>query len=376
MTSATNRRPPKAPRQSAAEGEVRDLRPILDRVRPLTTTNEDTLIDLARLVRTVLAWGIPGDFVECGCYAGGAGFLMAHLLREAGVRDRKVWLFDSFEGLPPPQAIDGAAALEYAANAGSPENYDNCRASFEGVRQTAAELGLAPYVECVKGWFDQTLPAHRGRVGPIGVLRVDGNWYSSVRCCLETLYDQVVDDGFVLFHTYYTYDGCAKAVHEFLGGRCLPYRIEAVVGTRPGEAVEDYQSALLHKGELTWKWMRHVYLAAREIEALVPPGETFILADEAALGMVFGGGRRALPFPEEEGEYAGPPEDDATATRELERLRQVGAHFLALVWPAFWWLEYYAGFHRHLRERFRCVLDNDRLVLFDLRQTPAETGRL
>jgi O-methyltransferase len=353
--------------ESWAEREARGLAPILHKIEPLTTTPPDALIDLARLVRAVLRFNVPGDFVECGSYAGGAGFLMAHLLREAGIRDRKVWLFDSFEGLPPPQEIDGAAAQDYAAHSNDPENYDNCRASFEEVRRTAKKLGLTGYTECIKGWFEETLPAHRKRIGPIAILRLDGNWYTSIRCCLDNLYDQVVDDGFVICHTYYTYDGCAAAVHEFLGQRRLPYRIESVVGVRPGAYTEDYQSALFCKGQTSWKWLRQVYVTTQEIESVVPPGETLILVDQEELGIMLGGGRRALPFLERDGEYDGPPEEDATALKELNRLRRSGARFLAFAWPAFWWFEHYADFDRHLRARFPCILKNERLVVFDMR---------
>jgi O-methyltransferase len=362
--------PTQLPLEPAAEREVRELGPILDLVGPLTTTPRDALIDLARLVRAVLRFNVPGAIVECGSWCGGAGFLMAELLRQAGARDRKVWLFDSFEGLPPPQEVDGPSALEYAADTDSPDYRDNLRASFEEVRRTAAELGLAPYTECVKGWFEETLPAWRERIGPIALLRVDGNWYASVRCCLEALGDQVVDEGFIIFHTYYTYDGCAKAAHEFLAGRGLPYRIEAIEGKRSGETTEDYQSALVHKGETTWKWLRHVYLATQDLEAVVPPGATLILAGGNSLGAVFDGGRRARPFPESEGEYGGPPEDDATAVQELRRQCRAGAGFLAFAWPDFWWLDYYAEFHRHLRAAFPCTLENERVLVFDLRKDP------
>jgi hypothetical protein len=353
-------------REPAAEQEVCNLGPLLERVGPLTTTPRDALIDLARLVRAVLRFNIPGAFVECGSWRGGAGFLMAELLRQAGVRDRKVWLFDSFEGLPPPQEVDGPSALEYAADHDSPEYRDNLRASFDGVRRTASELGLAGYTECVKGWFEETLPAYRERIGPITVLRIDGNWYASVRSCLETLGDQVVDEGFIIFHTYYTYDGCAKAAHEFLAERHLPYRIEAVEGKRTGESLSDYQSALCHKGSTTWNWMRQVYLAIQDLESVVPPGEAFHLAGGNSLGAVFGGGRKALPFPEAAGEYAGPPDGDTDAVAYLRRLRQGGARLLAFAWPEFWWLDYYAGFHRRLRGSFPCVLENERVAVFDV----------
>lgn len=357
---------PKRP-ASTIEREVHELGPLLDRLDALTTTPRDALVDLVRLVRAVVAFNIPGALVECGCWRGGAGLLMAHALREAGVRDRKVWLFDSFEGLPPPQDLDGAAALEYAADAENPDNFQNCRAAFEELQQTIRDFGLADYTECVKGWFDQTLPAHRHQIGPIAILRIDGNWYSSVRCCFDTLFDQVVDGGFVIGHTYYTYDGCARAVHEFLGERGLPYRIEGVVGVRPGESLADYQSALFQKGEATWQWLRQVYLLYREIEALIPAGTTFLLADEAHLEQVVPPQRRARPFLERDGEYHGSPEDDDEAIAELERMRREGAGFLVIAWPAFWWLDCYAGFQQHLRSRYPCLLENERLVVFDLK---------
>jgi hypothetical protein len=77
--------------------------------------------------------------------------------------------------------------------------------------------------------------------------------------------------------------------------------------------------------------------------------------------------RRAIPFLEQDGQYWGRPEDDETAIRELERLRLAGPAFLAVGWPAFWWLDFYTAWHRHLRSNFRCVLENERLVVFDLR---------
>jgi O-methyltransferase len=341
------------------------LTSLLEKIRPFTMVPDAPLVDLACLVCAVLAEGIPGDIVECGAWRGGASFLMADILRQAGVRDRKVWMFDSFEGLPAPQEIDGTAALEYAKNTDSPEYYDNCRASFELVQQEAERLRLTPYVRCIKGWFEETLPAHRADIGPIAILRIDGNWYSSVRCCLDTLYDQVEDNGFVLFHTYYTYDGCALAVHDFLGERHLAHRIEPVVGPREG-GPEDYQSALFRKGQPTWKWQRQVFLAGNDIETVVPPGYSFILVDQQTLGLTVGGERRALPFVERDGEDWGEPEDDETALQELERHRQAGVRYLIFAWPAFWWLEYYTGLSRYLQSEFRCVLRNDRIVAFIL----------
>ncbi len=162
-----------AGREVARWQEVRELQPTLARVRPYSMVPEFALIDLARRVRTVLADDVPGNFVECGTWRGGASFLMADLLRQAGIRDRKVWLCDSFEGHRPPEAIDGTAALAYARNTDDPEYLNNCRADLTDVQHSAELLGLNGYTELVKGWFDKTLPAVRDRIGAIGLLRID-----------------------------------------------------------------------------------------------------------------------------------------------------------------------------------------------------------
>ena len=67
------------------------------------------------------------------------------------------------------------------------------------------------------------------------------------------------------------------------------------------------------------------------------------------------------------GQYWGAPPDDATAIKELERLQRSGASFMVFAWPAFWWFDHYPGLCEHLRSKFRCVLENERLVALDLR---------
>ena len=114
-------------------------------------------------------------------------------------------------------------------------------------------------------------------------------------------------------------------------------------------------------------WPVRLLQAKADIARIVSEGATYILVN----GDEWGGGepvsgRRALPFLEEDGQYSGPPRDDEQAVRELERLRGAGATFIAFWWTAFWWLEHYNGFSRHLRARYRCVLTSDHLIAFDL----------
>ena len=221
-----------AQRQFNAWLSEAELASTLDKVKGfvMPPACTDALVDVANLMRVILTLNVPGDVVECGVWRGGTAFLMAELLKQAGVRDRKVWLFDSFEGMPPVEEIDGAYAIKEANDPESFLSPHKSRAPLEEVQRTASELGLANHTEFVKGWFNETLPLAPDRVGEIALLHIDCDWYSSVRCCLDNLYDRVAEGGFVFLDDYYHYDACTLAAHEFLAERRLPYRIESIEG--------------------------------------------------------------------------------------------------------------------------------------------------
>lgn len=125
---------------------------------------------------------------------------------------------------------------------------------------------------------------------------------------------------------------------------------------------------MLTKPERYDIWAEWLSKAQAETAACLPPGAAYILIDDNQLGADVTPGRRVSSFLERDGQYWGSPEDDATAIRELGRLAKAGASFLVFAWPAFWWLEYYAGFAEHVRSGFRCVLENERVIVFDLRE--------
>jgi hypothetical protein len=109
-------------------------------------------------------------------------------------------------------------------------------------------------------------------------------------------------------------------------------------------------------------------LAMRDLKALVPANETVVLVDqeewrEARTECDL----RILPFLERKGSYWGPPSDDEISIREIDRMRDTGACLIAFARPCFWWLTFYSGLNAHLREHYTCVLENERLIAFDLR---------
>ncbi|MDP8927081.1 MAG: glycosyltransferase [Actinomycetota bacterium] len=118
-------------------------------------------------------------------------------------------------------------------------------------------------------------------------------------------------------------------------------------------------------------WVRHSWwhrldLAVREIAALSAPPGPLIVVDDASWEVGPIAGRARIPFLERGGEYYGSPSDDNTAIYELERLRRSGAALVVFAWSALWWLGHYGEFHSHLRSHYACLLENDRIVVFEL----------
>jgi hypothetical protein len=112
--------------------------------------------------------------------------------------------------------------------------------------------------------------------------------------------------------------------------------------------------------------LKRLQKAVDALRNFIPLEQSFILVDEEQVrsGLPH---RRAIPFLEKDGEYWGAPEDDGTAIADFERLREGGAGFIAFIWPCFWWLDHYAAFNTHLRQRFPCVVQNKFVIIFDLR---------
>lgn len=186
---------------------------IYEQFRAYTRISEENYcknLELARQFRHV-----QGCVVECGVWRGGMIAGMAQVLGS-----RKYYLFDSFEGLPVPSDVNGEKALEWhRANV-----LDSCKTNvsfaYEAMEGTDCEI--------VQGWFSDTLSAFKEK---IAILRLDCDWYSSVATCLNYLYEQVVPGGLIIFDDYYVWDGCSKAIHDFLSANKLADKIRQYDGS-------------------------------------------------------------------------------------------------------------------------------------------------
>jgi predicted O-methyltransferase YrrM len=180
-------------------------------VRPYTMSSDCRLRGLYAAVQRVAVDRIPGDVVECGTARGGSAALLGMAIREAGF-PRTLWVFDTFEGIPAPTSADPDhdIAVLYTGD---------FRGEMDQVRQLFERVGILDHSRLVKGLFQDTVP--RCDVGPIAVLHLDGDWYESIRVCLDNLYDRVSPGGVIQIDDYGHWEGARKAVDEFLAARRL-----------------------------------------------------------------------------------------------------------------------------------------------------------
>jgi hypothetical protein len=174
---------------------------------------------------------LPGSIVECGVAQGGSAALMALVAARFG-NHRNIWLFDSFEGLPEPSDddfVDGKTGLHVREL--PPGACLGLQEQVEELLFNKLELDRQR-ITLVKGWFEHTIAPYIGQISTIAVLRIDADWYESVKCCLNNLYDNVVSGGYVIIDDYGSCFGARKAVDEFLSNRNL--QVELVPDGRGG----------------------------------------------------------------------------------------------------------------------------------------------
>jgi O-methyltransferase len=156
---------------------------------------------LHRLAATAAEARVPGALVDCGVWNGGSTVLLSR-----GAPEREVWAFDSFEGLPEPGKLDGAASLDHVGD---------CLGSEERLREAFRLYGDPARLNVRKGWFEETFRSTVEEIDSVAVLHCDGDWYDSVLLTLETFYPLVSPGGFVVIDDYGHWVGAREATDEF-----------------------------------------------------------------------------------------------------------------------------------------------------------------
>jgi hypothetical protein len=174
------------------------------------------LDNVERCMKDVLAKGVPGDFIETGVWRGGTTIFMRALLKAHGVENRRVWVADSFQGLPEPDAEKFPNEARAHASKAMTTEFKHLAVSRADVEANFGRFGLFDeQVRILEGWFKDTLPT--APIERLSIMRLDGDYYESTMDALTGLYDKLSPGGYVLVDDYgedaWTY--CAKAVDEF-----------------------------------------------------------------------------------------------------------------------------------------------------------------
>lgn len=136
---------------------------------------------------------VDGGVVECGCYKGGS---TANLSLVAGLCDRRLDVFDSFEGMPAPSSDDERHTLVDTEEVHVYEE-GSWAASLEEARANVRRYGDGSVVRFHPGYFEETLPRLDD---PVVAAFLDVGLRESAETCLEQLWPAMVDGSYCFTH--------------------------------------------------------------------------------------------------------------------------------------------------------------------------------
>ncbi|HEU5152440.1 MAG TPA: TylF/MycF/NovP-related O-methyltransferase [Iamia sp.] len=198
-------------------------RRIVQRCLPFTMGSPERLLATIDATEYVLARGVPGALAECGVWRGGSVLAMLLSLQAAGVDDRDVYLFDTFEGMTAPteedtSAFHAPATEEWSGAEGGRAYGELFSAETFGEAQVRRLLHATGYpparIHLVRGPVEETLPA--AAPDGLALLRLDTDWYESTRHELEHLYPRLATGGVLIVDDYGHWEGARKAADEHL----------------------------------------------------------------------------------------------------------------------------------------------------------------
>lgn len=202
-------------------------------VKPYTMVDRDRLYSLYTAVRHVVTHDIPGDLVECGVFKGGCCMLMALTLKDMGA-DRKIWLYDTFAGMPEPGEHDNPNAARVWRARQAADHNEWLYAPLDTVKANLARTGYAN-LEFVEGLVEDTIPARAP--DKIALVRLDTDFYAPTRHEMIHLYPRISTGGVYISDDYGSWAGARKAIDEYFAEHnvaMLLHRVRAsAIGVKP-----------------------------------------------------------------------------------------------------------------------------------------------
>ena len=171
--------------------------------------------------------GVEGDVIEAGCFTGATAVFMRALLEQEPAPPpqpsslppspppRRLFVADSFEGIPQPRTarglrIDGPDVAH--GSAAWPERYSAGQAQ---VRSTFRRYGLLDErVVLVPGFFNVSLVRAPVAAATLALAHIDADAYESVLDALAALHPRLAPGGHMIIDDYHL-PGVRQAVHEY-----------------------------------------------------------------------------------------------------------------------------------------------------------------
>jgi O-methyltransferase len=166
---------------------------------------------LHELTERVGRLGIEGDIVECGVYRGGSAAVLGWSMLRLPGDPRRLWLFDSFAGMPPAGDRDGEFSHTLEGRYVGSAELTKRLLNHAGVPRQRYEV--------VTGLFSDTFPTIS--TPRTALLHVDCDFYEPVKLTLEKFFPALTPGGFVVLNDYGIYKGARAATDEFLHAQGL-----------------------------------------------------------------------------------------------------------------------------------------------------------
>jgi O-methyltransferase len=207
---------------------------IYQKVKDLTLLPPERILSLIQSVQYVEDNNIEGDYVECGVYMGGGVLTIALTLEKLYPNSqKKIWLYDTFSGMPLPSKHDVKHWFETKNNSFhktkalnkisryniSNDSSDWANCSLDKVQNNIFSNTVynSNNFKFIKGKVEDTIPRHSPN--KIALLRLDTDFYESTKHELIYLYPNLEINGVLIIDDYGLWEGSKKAVDEYFSER-------------------------------------------------------------------------------------------------------------------------------------------------------------
>ncbi|MGH9856507.1 MAG: TylF/MycF/NovP-related O-methyltransferase [Acidobacteriota bacterium] len=196
-----------------------------------TSGSAERVHALIQAVEYIVQNKVPGDFVECGVWRGGSMMAMAETLLRLGQGDRQLYLYDTFSGMPQPGDKDVSFRDEAATvtwNKLKRKDFNQwCYAPVDEVRENMHRTGYNPAnVHLIQGLVEETIPTKAPN--DIALLRLDTDWYESVRHELIHLFPRLSRGGILIVDDYGHWMGARQATDEYFRENRIPILLNRI----------------------------------------------------------------------------------------------------------------------------------------------------